>query len=82
MRSVSTRSVVAPACGEDRGITSKTAVRSSPLRIGPETSATFGVPRSAVPMPSSAVASALWASSATTVSGPLTPGPNPSASRS
>ena len=81
-RSLRTSAPVASSCGAVAGCTSMTAARPSGLGTGGPAEATPAVPASAR---DKAPRSASWEASdtsATTSSGPLAPGPKPSASRS
>ncbi len=82
-RSVATSSEVSASCGADSGKAITVAVDGSSVGIGGVTAATPGVsaraPRSSSAAPSARPSPPVWA---TTTSGPLNPGPKPSASRS
>ena len=79
-RSSSTRSCVSESCGEVVGKTVTTAVSPASFTFGSLTDSTPGVCRKASARRSAAPGADPW--STVTSSGPLKPGPKPSASRS
>src|SRR5919204_6078389 len=82
LRSCLTRSVVACACGAERGYALNTTVRPDGLTRGGVTDATPGVELNVFRICPRAAVSPLRGSSAATTSGPLKPLPKPCASRS